>query len=197
VVVGNGVRISGPRVSPGEPPRPVVALALGARPLAEWRTDGPSPASCGIWPNLDARPTVERRAMWGRSDARYQGDVTPVAFYPASPWKALMRIARRRPSPRPIAKFLAWAPRAARQPGKTSPAILLGTVVTGARRTGVLAVVNYRATEVIGVPASAFSLRHCHGDCRAGARRNSPVPPGSHGDGGRPFAETAIPGAAG
>jgi hypothetical protein len=47
--------------------------------------------------------------MWGRSDARYQGDVTPVAFYPASPWKALMRIARWRPSPRPIATFLAWS----------------------------------------------------------------------------------------
>ena len=49
--------------------------------------------------------------MWGRSDARYQGDVTPVAFYPASPWKALMRIARWRPSPRPIATFLAWSQR--------------------------------------------------------------------------------------
>ena len=111
VVVGNGVRISGARVGPTEPPRPVVGLALGARPLAEWRTDGPSPASCGIWPNLYARPTAERRAMWGRSDARYQGDVTPVAFYPASPWKALMRIARWRPSPRPIATFLAWSQR--------------------------------------------------------------------------------------
>ena len=79
--------------------------------------------------------------MWGRSDARYQGDVTPVAFYPASPWKALMRITRWRPSPRPIATFLAWSQRLpvlerlaapgrrdgtraahdARQPGGTTP----------------------------------------------------------------------------
>jgi hypothetical protein len=49
--------------------------------------------------------------MWGRSDARYQGDVTPVAFYPASPWKALMSLARWRPSPRSIATLLAWRQR--------------------------------------------------------------------------------------